>query len=835
MAKCVRWLGWIALLTVAGCVLAAGGSPARTAEQQGGEPVVIRDVLWVWGNPEMTQPGEQSLETFAEASPARRAALLGVPNIVMAGLGLPNDQAEADRLTAEVSHAPRLTWEISADGEGGPPFVYKQRVTQVSRLVAKYPQIGSVLLDDMSTVQISKGLKAEDVRELRRLLREQCPGVKLAGAVYTMSLDDEGLAHYIRELDTIVLATWHARDVVGLERNVARCEREYPGREIVLCLYMYDYGEGRRMPREWLQEQCETALRLVHERRVQGIIFLTINDDPESVGWVADWVRRVGAQRIGEPGAGTARTGDPPLTIGDGKDWHCLPAPWTEDAQGVIRPPDRRNLHSRAFCTSASLADGTVEFEFNGDYRETGTGMAGLILRAGDPNHFYYVYFPWGGQQLRAKHFWAAVAKVDGDAYLRNLGAAWVPGVPSETGRWYRVRVAVDGPRIRVWVDGRHALEVTDSSYSAGRLGLAGYGWYAFRNVRYEGQGSSVATWDRSPGIPTHTFTVGLSSEEMPTGCMAPNGDVLLAAGSRLVRSADRGRSWSEAAALPESLGKLTDYGSTMFRTRRGRLIVMVCRTQEQVGKPEPEILIAESKDNGATWSDPVASQVAPGWPAAPANLVPYGPLVETADGTLLRFLLGGVKEEGDRFTDVRTWGAIHCKAFCIRSTDGGAGWSAPTDLDQPSWVGAARGSIPGSLDLTEPTGVALDNALCVLVRPVYSPYMWQCWSPDGGLSWDAAARATFPGYAQSMVRTSSGAILCAHRYPGYSVNVSRDGGLNWDAGTVIDYPAWAMGCMIEVAPEVVLCTYMNAERNLPLLAQLIRVTPDRLEPAIAP
>ena len=81
------------------------------------------------------------------------------------------------------------------------------------------------------------------------------------------------------------------------------------------------------------------------------------------------------------------------------------------------------------------------------------------------------------------------------------------------------------------------------------------------------------------------------------------------------------------------------------------------------------------------------------------------------------------------------------------------------------------------------------------------------------------------------MIRTSSGAILCGHRYPQYAINVSHDDGLNWDAGTIIDYPAWAMGCMIEVEPDVVLCTYMNWNQGEPLRAQLVRVTPDGLLP----
>ncbi len=529
---------------------------------------------------------------------------------------------------------------------------------------------------------------------------------------------------------------------------------------------------------------------------------------------------------------GEAPAGKPSaLKIGDGKGWCFLGGPWTENRDGVIRPPDRRNLHSRAFCTDRAYGDAVVELEFNGDYRETGYGNAGLILRAADSNHFYFVYFPWGGQQLRAKHFWAAVAKVDGDGYLRNLRAACVLGVPSETNRWYRVRVEAKGPEIGVWVDDRHALSVTDTAYKQGTVGLAGYGWYAFRNLRVSGKRLDAPSWPASPKIPTHAFTVGLSSANMPSACVAPNGDALLASGNQLVRSTDKGRTWGKPETLPDRLGTVTDYGNTMFRTRKGRLIVQTWANREEAKGDVPKIRIVESKDNGRTWSGARSSKVASGWPAVPSRLTPYGPLVETDDGVLLRCLYGGVKVEGEPYTDVRTWGSIHCKAFIIRSTDAGRSWSAPIELDRPSWSGTPRGKIPGSLDFTEPTGVAIGKTVTVLIRPIYSPTMWQCWSYDGGATWDAAVRATFPGYAQSMLRTTSGVILCAHRYPNYSVNVSADGGLHWDAGTVIDYPVWAMGSLIEVEPDVVLATYMNAQRSQPLLAQLIRITPQGLRP----
>ena len=85
------------------------------------------------------------------------------------------------------------------------------------------------------------------------------------------------------------------------------------------------------------------------------------------------------------------------------------------------------------------------------------------------------------------------------------------------------------------------------------------------------------------------------------------------------------------------------------------------------------------------------------------------------------------------------------------------------------------------------------------------------------------------------MARTQAGVIAVAHRFPQYSINLSRDDGLNWDEGTVIDYPVWAMGCMLEVEPDIFLATYMNWEhKSQPLLAQLIRITPKGIEPVAA-
>jgi hypothetical protein len=512
------------------------------------------------------------------------------------------------------------------------------------------------------------------------------------------------------------------------------------------------------------------------------------------------------------------------LKIGDGREWHFINGGWTEE-EGRINSPQTGDTHALAFHLPQAFSDVTAEFEFMASYRETGSGDAGIILRAQDANHYYWVRFPWCGQQLRAKHFWAAISRVDESGYIRNLRLAMVPGVPSETNRWYSVRVECKGAQIRVWVDGRPGPVATDASFRAGRVGLAGYGGFSFRNVRIGGKPTRAEAWNaelRPPRNWIHPAPTLKGGQNMASVCRAPGGDLLLLIPSEkstfLVRSADNGRTWSQPQELPAAL-----HGGVVHAARGGRLIMQVVQTEPR------RILMSGSSDDGRTWLEPVAAELTGEWPKDPARLSPYGPLLEMPDGTLIRFLLGGLASNEGK--NVVQWGSFHCQAFSIRSTDGGKTWSAPVNLDRPSWAGQPAGTIGGSLDLTEPVAAVTDDGriLCY-VRPIYSPTMWETESDDGGRTWSSVRRGPFPGYAPCMTRTKSGALLVAHRFPGHSINVSWDDGVTWDEGTTADFPVWAMGCMMEVEPDVVLFVYMDANREF-LRAQRIRVTRDGLKP----
>ena len=184
---------------------------------------------------------------------------------------------------------------------------------------------------------------------------------------------------------------------------------------------------------------------------------------------------------------------------------------------------------------------------------------------------------------------------------------------------------------------------------------------------------------------------MAFDSQIQPSLVVAPNGDVLLAAGYTMLRSKDKGRTWGKPETLPTKLAGITDGLNAMFCTKNKRLLVQFFRHAKSESGTPPGIGILESTDNGKTWSDFVQSKVPDkGWPAEKLN--PYGPLVETANGALLRFLHYGVTSNS-KFDEVSTWGALHVRGCVIRSTDGGKSWSGPIELDRPTEFRRARRS----------------------------------------------------------------------------------------------------------------------------------------------
>lgn len=515
------------------------------------------------------------------------------------------------------------------------------------------------------------------------------------------------------------------------------------------------------------------------------------------------------------------------LKIGDGSEWMYVAGTWSDTPEGGIagsRNGDGQGLQGYSFAFNKAQAFADLEAEFTIQMPANHADI-GLVVRAQDPTHYYLIHFPQCGQAYRAQHFWAAVSKADGSGYLRILKLAHVQRVASNPfGIAHKARVKVTGDRISVWVNGYPAIDVRDDTYRSGRIGLAGFNQFAHAKVTVRGTPAEAEPWnDKIEQVQNWfvPFPQIAGQQGQISLARASGGDLLCLFSSGdnqryLARSKDKGRTWQvgdvpqnlNAALLPEKY-----YFGDIHDLKDGRLIGVSLESKGGFW--------THSTDQGESWSKPEAISVE-GWPTEPKTLH-TGYQLALADGTLIRFGLGRASTDSEPITK---WGTTHVQAFSTRSTDGGRNWSVPVNLDtnRPEM---------GNLDLTEPVAFeASDGRIMCLIRPVYSPWMWETWSHDKGVSWGPCVRGPFPGYAPSpMLKTQSGAAMIATRFPGLAIHTTPDDGMTWDEGTYIDTSIWAMGDMIEIEPDLFLFVYMDSF-NGAARAQFVRVTPDGLVPA---
>jgi hypothetical protein len=501
------------------------------------------------------------------------------------------------------------------------------------------------------------------------------------------------------------------------------------------------------------------------------------------------------------------------LQIGNGTNWSFLNGQWTDGLGGALIPPDGGGKEYTAVVDGHEYADFRAQFRFKFRYPHCG---ARFLFRVQDSTRYYALDIPWCGQQNRNRHFWAGIIVADGTPLQRYLDLQLVPGVCPEHERWYEARVECSGASIRAWIDGRLAVEVTDSTYATGRVGLmgittAGNQTPHFANLRVEGEAVAPSSSHGLTPPPEHWITpcrevdpetyqsypniIQSNTGELTVSVPFGNPNAGEVRRSVWVRSSDNGRNWSdsEQPTLPQNFG-------ASFVKQDGTWVSVHCK---QDGPVEEAMYAFESKNEGKTWSDPKPLNVQGEWPddfSLPAY--PSGQPLRLRDGTLLIPVYYQVADAPD-FHKVAT-------NSVFRSTDDGETWAAPVRCDRNNRLpGDNRWFCPANfseIGLAE----ADDNVIIGFGRPGPWPYMWQVQSNDGGVTWAPAAFGPFTGYCISLTSTASGALVATHRFPYLTANVSHDGGITWDAGTILDYPIWANHKAIEVEPDVVLVLYMG-------------------------
>jgi hypothetical protein len=264
-------------------------------------PTVL-DRLWIFtcaANSDFVHLRRRSLMT-----PAEGAFYLGVPNIIVVQSS--SEEAPYGRLEPPFAQylvpmrsLRRVVWSVV--GSGG--FHSPEETKEVLELARTTPNFAGLMLDDFFT-GAREGKRAQltvdELKEIRRELRALPRNLEIFVTLYTHELDLP-IGDYLDLVDVVTLWTSDPFELDQLGTSLKRAEAIAPRAKRMLGCYLVDYGRKDEVPVKWMQRQCETGLRWLKERRIEGIIFLgntTMDLGFASVEWTREWIQQVGNTRL---------------------------------------------------------------------------------------------------------------------------------------------------------------------------------------------------------------------------------------------------------------------------------------------------------------------------------------------------------------------------------------------------------------------------------------------------------------------------------------------------------------------------------------------------------
>jgi hypothetical protein len=237
-------------------------------------------------------------------TPAEAAFYMAIPNIFMLHRnGTPEPPLDQYALAFEPLR--EVVWGIV--GESG--ITQTSEREMVLKLALHNPKITGVVMDDFFTS--GKGgkisaLTLDQVREMKGRLKAPNKKLDLWVVLYEHQLDDR-VIDYLKLCDVVQLWTWYGQNLEQLRSNFDKAEKLAAGSRIALGLYWWDFGNKRSLPMSLMRSQCETGLQLLHEGRIEAMIFCgswLCDRGLETVSWTREWIQQVGQQKTAVRRAG---------------------------------------------------------------------------------------------------------------------------------------------------------------------------------------------------------------------------------------------------------------------------------------------------------------------------------------------------------------------------------------------------------------------------------------------------------------------------------------------------------------------------------------------------
>ncbi len=289
----VRTTGFAA----AACTLEAKAGPGLEARAG-----TVRDHLWVFTVPANTDFG--SVQRRSLMTPAESGLYFDIPNLILVQASAGESkygrfEPPFAQYTIALRPFRRIVWSVT--GSGG--FNSETETREVMKLAKNAPNFTGIMLDDFFSSK-KEGKKAvftaEELGRIRQELKSIGARLDILATYYTQLLDLD-LSEYLKLIDVLTLWTWRSAEIPDIDKNLGRLDKVAPNTRKMLGCYMYDFALRKSVAISAMEQQCETGLRLLKQKRIEGMIFLsnTVSDlGFESVEWTRNWIQKVGDTEV---------------------------------------------------------------------------------------------------------------------------------------------------------------------------------------------------------------------------------------------------------------------------------------------------------------------------------------------------------------------------------------------------------------------------------------------------------------------------------------------------------------------------------------------------------
>ncbi len=265
----------------------------------------IRDRLWLWGMKVNVLQEHDSYSTlnFGTSTMTVEQAVkkTGITNVIMAG-HLEIDQSSL----AAMPSAKRIICKQSIHRhEGGKTVMDEEKCHEgllaAKRLAAIDTRIEAYHIDDFSTGSLDAGANPEHLARLQFLNAVNAPQLPLGGTMYTMSLERPELPPVLPFFAFYLVPLWHAEQIDTVPAALDRLAGLSGNKPMMLCLYCYDFGLSKQIPRQLMQRHLDLAEKLILDRKVIGMCLCgtcMMDLDWESNHCFYDWLEKKGNREI---------------------------------------------------------------------------------------------------------------------------------------------------------------------------------------------------------------------------------------------------------------------------------------------------------------------------------------------------------------------------------------------------------------------------------------------------------------------------------------------------------------------------------------------------------